>query len=110
MEKLGHVAFIIGVLIAILSGLLTKFVPADILMWILVALGLIVGFLNVTEKESTAFLVATIALMSVGGAGLNAFASVGSMIEGILKNLVAFVAPAALVVALKAVYAISATK
>jgi len=48
--------------------------------------------------------------MSVGGAGLNAFASVGSMIEGILKNLVAFVAPAALVVALKAVYAISATK
>ncbi|MBI3027667.1 hypothetical protein HYY70_06165 [Candidatus Woesearchaeota archaeon] len=67
-RKLGEWAFIIGVVLAILFGL----IPSQwegMATLVLVVLGLIVGFLNVTEKESTPFLVAAAALMITGLSG-----------------------------------------
>ncbi len=102
--KIGTWAFVIGLILAVIAGLIpTLQTPAVI--WALVILGLIVGFLNVTERETTEFLVATIALMLVGSAG--AIPVLGLMILSILGNIVAFVAPAALVVALKAIWALA---
>jgi hypothetical protein len=61
---------------------------------------LIVGFMNITDGESQGFLLAAIALMltatSIGG-----LPEVGGMLSGVASDLAAFVAPAALVVALK---------
>ena len=104
--KLGHWAFIIGVLLAILTGL----VPAlqlTAVTWLLVLLGLVVGVLNITARETTEFLVATIALLLVGNVG-NVIPYLGGFIIAILNNIVAFVAPAALIVALKAIYVLAA--
>lgn len=104
MEKtVGKWAFIVGVIVAIVAGLIPT-LPAAGVTWVLLVLGLVVGFLNVGDKESSPFLIATIALMTVGAAGLAAVPTIGAFIGAILGNIVAFVAPAALVVSLKAVY------
>ena len=100
-SRLGRWAFIVGVLIAIIAGLVPAWQTPTI-TWVLVILGLIVGLLNITAKETVEFLVATIALMLIGSAG--AIPALGTIILSILANIVAFVAPAALIVALKAIY------
>ena len=102
-DQIGGWAFIIGLVIAILAGLIN-------IAWapiILVILGLIVGFINIGDKEVTAFLVASIALLVAGSAGLDKIPAVGGFLEGILINLVAFVGPAAVIVAIKSVYNIA---
>ncbi|MBN1644863.1 hypothetical protein JW851_02380 [Candidatus Woesearchaeota archaeon] len=99
--KLGSWAFILGVLIAIVAGLVPAW-QTPTLVWVLVILGLVVGFLNITGKETTEFLVAALTLMLIGSAG--AIPALGIIILSILANIVAFVAPAALVVALKSIW------
>jgi len=73
---------------------------------------LIVGLLNVTEKETNSFLIATIALLSVAGsigpieavlAGIPGGDVLVMAVSGFLAALVAFVSPGAFVVALKAI-------
>lgn len=109
MEKMiGKWAFIIGVLLAIVAGIIPALQTATV-GWAFIVLGLVIGFLNVTEKETTEFLIAAIALMTIGAAGLAALNYIGGYITAILANIVTIVAPAALVVAIKSVYAIGQT-
>lgn len=105
-KKMGHYAFLVAILLAILAGLVPS-LQVDWVTWVLIVLGLIVGFLNITAKETTEFLVATIALMLVGTAGLGVIPTAGSIIKVILLNIQAIVVPAALIVALKAIYALA---
>ena len=107
-EIIGKWAFIIGVLLAIIAGLFGNLIPANIAViigWALVIAGLVIGFLNIADKEVTNFLIAAIALLAVGAAGLGAVTIAGPIINAVLTNIIAIVSPAALVVALKAVYA-----
>lgn len=101
MATVGHWAFIIGIVLAVLAG----FVSIPSVLLILFILGLIVGFLNVTEAESTPFLVAVTALL-VMGVGLSMLGNLASTVEAILQNFISFVSAAALVVALKQVIAV----
>lgn len=96
-EKIGRYAFIVGLVISLIAGFVS--VGPEVLA-ILVVLGVIVGFLNVTGSEVERFLLGTIALMLVGSAG----ATFGAVVGNILSAFVAFVAGAALIVALKTVY------
>ena len=104
-EKLGQWSFIVGILLAIIAGLVPGLATPTI-TWILVILGLVVGFLNITAKETSEFLVATIALLLVGGSAV--IQGLGGVLPAILTNIVAFVAPAALLVALRAIYGLAA--
>jgi hypothetical protein len=103
METIGKWAFILGVLIAIVAGLAGTTYASTVAM-VLVILGVIVGLLNISEKEVYNFLIAAIALMMTGAAGLENLPAIGSMLGPILTNIATFVAPAAVIVALKAVY------
>jgi len=94
---LSRWAFILGLILSIIAGLGGR-IPA--LTTILLFLGLIVGFLNISEKESTPFLVAVTALIVTGLAGLNTINYIDWLIP-ILNNLVVFSAAAGLVVAIK---------
>lgn len=108
MNKLGNWAFIIGFIIAILAGLLMK----SLNLWVvslLVILGLVVGFLNVTQKEATAFLVASIALLAAGTADLGLFQDYINLSQA-LKAIGIFVAPAAIIVAIKQVYSLASKR
>ncbi len=108
--KIGEWAFIIGVVLAILFGL----IPAEwegMATLVLVILGLVVGFLNVSEKESTPFLIAAAALMITGSAG-DTLALIkpdvlGSFLANAVSKIGVFVAPAAIVVALKAIQSLA---
>ena len=108
--KMGQWAFIIGVVLAILFGL----VPQDwesMATLVLVILGLVVGLLNVTEKESTPFLVAAAALMITGLSGRTLSVIkpevLGSFLQNAVEKIGVFVAPAAIVVALKAIQSLA---
>ena len=106
-RKVGHYAFIIGILIAVIAGLFPEAIAGTTLL--LVILGVIVGFMNVTAKETTEFLVASITLIVAGSAGLRVitWANLGVYFSQILGNIAVFVAPAAIVVAIKAVFTLA---
>ena len=101
LVKIGHWALIIGIVLAVIAG----FTAIPALPVVLFVLGLIVGFLNIKEKESTPFLVAVIALLLIGVAGLQ-LGRLTPIVVSILNNFIAFLAAAGLVVALKQVLAI----
>jgi len=101
MEKIGHWAFLLGIGLAVITGLVPQW-QTSMMVLALTILGLLVGFLNITAKETTEFLVAAAVLMIAGSAG--ALPSLGLAVTSVLTNLVAFVAPAGIVVALKALW------
>ena len=104
LKKIGAYAFLLGALIAILTALVPGLLDAGILTALLVILGLIVGFLNVSQKEVVPFLVATLALGLGAQAKFSALPGVGTYIDAIMANIIIFVAPAAIIVGLKAIY------
>ncbi|MBN2095194.1 MAG: hypothetical protein JW727_04045 [Candidatus Aenigmarchaeota archaeon] len=112
METIGQWSFIIGVAVAVLAGVFGAYNESARL--VLVLLGILVGFLNISDKETTDFLVAAAALLLTGiltgTAGLNTLPYIGYYIGAILPNISTFVAPAAIIVALKAIYAMGKEK
>jgi len=122
MEKVGEYAFMAFVIIAIIAGIVVGAVPdyrgTDIDGWvtfILVILGIIVGFTTVTEKETQPFLIAAIALAVASAAkpfdALNmALDPLGHIANYIVKYIAVFVIPAAVILAVKAVYALAKTR
>jgi len=114
-EKYGEWAFLAGVLLALVLGLLQGLgVVGDyaLLSLLLIVLGLVVGLTTVTSKETDSFLIASVALLSVGAAGLSNLGgqTIGAVLADALANLRSFVAPAALVVALKSIYKLASTR
>lgn len=113
LQEVGPWAFIVGVVIAILGGVFSSMAVAyqSSILLILVILGLLVGFLNIKDKEVSIFLIAAIALMSTssvaGWESLNSFANIGTILKVVLSNIGVFVAPAAVIVSLKAVFGVA---
>jgi len=107
VQKIGSWAFIIGLVIAIIAG----FWPLGAVMTsILIVLGLLVGFLNIAGHETNSFLFATLVLVvvsSMGGNLLSKISIVGPILESVFSAMVVFIIPAAVVVALKAIYALA---
>jgi len=102
---IGRWAFIIGLIIAVLLGFVT-FTYASL---VLVILGLIVGFMNVSEKEANKYLVDVIALILVGVAGLQALSVLGSLytwFQTVLTSFITFAAASAVIVAVKVLFEI----
>lgn len=99
LAQIGRYLFLAGVLIAVVTGLAGDFGIPN-LGTILVVLGAVVGFLNVSGAESRTFLIAGIAFLATASA-LNGLPALGSSISAISANLSAFASPAVLIVALK---------
>lgn len=100
MQQIGKWAFIVGLVIAVLAGI---GLDQTWFTWVLALLGLIVGILNVTSGETQGFLLAAIALMLSANA-VQEIPFVGAQLTQILSNVVAFMAAAVLVVALRALF------
>ena len=99
----GGWAFIIGVIIAVLVGLFGGVLSW---LWALVVIGLIVGLLNVTGKESSNFLLAAVSLVIVSVLGGNVMSSIPKL-EQVLGAITALVVPATIIVALKSIYSLA---
>ena len=112
MEKqIGNYSFIIGVIVAVVLGLAApKLGAATAWLWsLLIVLGLVVGFLNVSGKETKEFLLVAVSLVIVAYAGsaqktLTEVQIVGAYLSGVFGSILAFVVPASIVVALKEVW------
>lgn len=102
--RVGEWAFLVGVLLAIVLGLFPQALAPETVTAVLVVLGVIVGLVNITAKETHNFLLAAVALLVAGAAGYAFLPVVGGFLVSILTNIATFVAPAAIIVALKAVY------
>jgi len=100
LTRIGRWAFLGGIVVAILAG----FVAVPYLAVLLFVLGLVVGFLNIKEKESIRFLIAVITLLLVGVVSLE-FGKLTPVVIPVLNSFVAFVSAAGLVVAVKQVWA-----
>jgi len=125
MEKIVHWLFIAFVIIAIVMGLVvgylhynndTNFENANAYVTlVLLILGIVVGLIAITAKEVTPFLIAAIALIVASIA--NVWSPLGTIhallydwATFILNYIVAFVAPAAVIIAIKAVFAMEKSK
>lgn len=103
---LGAWAFIIGLILAIIIALVGI---GNVGAWafiVLVILGLIVGLLNITEQETVPYLVAAIAFLFTFSA-LSSIATTvfnWNALANFFYLLNTFVAPAAAVVAIKALF------
>jgi hypothetical protein len=105
LSKIGFCAFIAGLIVAIVGG--AAWPQNTGIVIALIILGLIVGFLNITAKETLTFLVATIAVVVVGQvfAPLSLL-SIGKYLDQILSYAATLMAPAAIVVAIKALWVV----
>jgi uncharacterized membrane protein len=100
MATIGKWAFIAGLVIAVLAGL---FFQPGWAIWVLAILGVIVGLFNVTAEDTRGFLLASIAL-TLSATALNTLPIVGTAVSYILPFVVAFVAGATIVIALKELF------
>ncbi len=100
-SNIGHWAFLIGVVLALIAGFVPELQTPRI-VWLIAFLGLIVGFLNITKQEAYPFLLATVALLLSVSSAVNIF-QLGAFVR-ILENVVVFVFPAAFVVAFKTIW------
>ena len=107
-EDVGKYAYIVGVIAAIIVGLLANYIGTAVswLTSLVILAGLIVGFMNIGTKEIKEFLTVSTVLVIVAFAGgatgtLGAVEIIGPYLAGVFAQLLAFVVPATVVVALK---------
>ena len=107
-QKIGSWAFILGVLIAIVAGLLGTSVFGGAAEWL--PFVFIIGLLNIADKEITAFLVAVIALLAAAGVPWAAIPVIGAWLGAIFNYIASLMAPAAVIVGLKAVWNLASNR
>lgn len=115
-NDVGKWAFIVGAVLAIIMGIglgLGQTWADNVwLTVLLVVAGLVVGFVNISAKEAQPFLVAAIALLVANTANLAVLfpglMQLGAILAGVVAKLIVVVAPAALLVAIRAVYGFAA--
>jgi hypothetical protein len=134
MEWVAHYAFMAFVIIAIVAGLgfgawaysIDNTYPYGFLdstwktwdSWVLLimlVLGIIVGLISVTTKEVHLFLTVAIALIVASTADIWApLADINAILpywaDSILKFIVAFVAPAAVIIAIRGIFELESKK
>lgn len=101
---IGAWAFLAGVILAVIVGLLGFGVTEGTWAIILVILGIVIGLLNITGVELKDFLLAGTVLVIVSHFGGQTLLGV-KYLGNILQALIVLFVPATIVVALKAVFA-----
>lgn len=115
-KGVGAWAFLVGVLIVLILAVFD--LQADLRAWamaIILLVGIVVGFMNVSKSESSKFIMAALALAigiyTAGGAlsSLSAitFLNIGAILQNILDYLMLLIVPALVIVALKSVFEVA---
>jgi len=102
---IGFWAFIVGLILAVVAGLLWP--SNSTIIVVLIILGIIIGLLNITAKEFMLFLIAVIALVVVGDVFTHlTVLSLGVRLSDILTYIAILMSPAAIIAAIKALWAV----
>lgn len=113
-------AFLIGLILAIIAGIISGSSSHSGATWILALLallGLTVGYF-VSEKEVKTFLLASVSLVIVSFAGIQGLildaairgVAIGPVVSAILSALLVLFVPATIVVVIKTIFSISTIK
>jgi hypothetical protein len=100
---IGAWAFLIGIVLALVVGLLSDIGSDPIILGILVGLGIIVGLLNISGKETKAFLISGIVLIIASAFGAGVMSAIPKAVD-ILGSLMTIFIPATIVVSIKNVF------
>jgi hypothetical protein len=111
----GSWAFVIGVILAILLGAINGYNGTTMESWdtwvlVLVIIGLVVGFLNISSKEVTPFLMSGAILIIASALGQSVFTGATmtvAILSSILAALLAIFVPATIIVAIKNVFVLA---
>jgi hypothetical protein len=101
---IGSWAFLVGVVLAVVLGFLGKVEGSWMIA--LVIIGLIVGFLNITDEEVTPFLMSGAVLIIAAALGGNVLAQV-AYVDQVLSALLVIFVPATVIVAIKNVFSLA---
>lgn len=110
LNLIGSWAFLVGVLLALVAGIFSGLEIYDLttqpMTITLLAIGLIVGLLNIKGGESMPFIFSGLALIiaSVFGAGIT---SAVPVVSSTLASLLVIFVPATIVVAIKNVFVLA---
>ena len=122
--KASGLLFLLGIIIAIIAGIFSKFIDPNVVRGMLVVLGFIIGLLgaagvgNIDRSDTQIFLLAVIALVAaqISGKGFEkigentSFVFVGGILSTIVDYIGYFVVPAAIIIALLAIWKAGSTK
>lgn len=106
VKSFGAWAFLIGVILAVIVGLISQGELSALWVGILAVIGLIVGLLNVTDKEVTPFMMAGVILVIVSALGGDVMGSI-PWAGNVLNAINALFVPATIIVALKSVFTLA---
>ena len=102
LTKYGSYAFIAGLVIAVVVGLIPS-LDTSVMQVVLLVLGFAGGALSIASGKTQEFLVAAIALMLAGavGAKISDLSTIGPAAQRVLENVRTVASAAALVLAIK---------
>ena len=106
-NTIGAWAFLIGVILAVIVGLLALDATTGTWALVLVVLGLIIGLLNVSSAEIKDFMLTGTVLVIVSSLGGQTYLGLIPYVGDIIGALVVLFVPATIVVALKSVFALA---
>ncbi len=104
LDVLGKWAFLVGVLLAVVLGVLGPVTGTWAM--VLVAVGLVVGLLNVADKEVMPFMMSGAVLIIASALGGNLMGNV-PYVGSVLDALLAIFVPATVIVAVKNVFSLA---
>lgn len=104
MDSLGGWAFLIGIILAVVLGAFGAI--SEIIAIILVIIGLVVGFLNITDKEAQKFMYTGAILVIISYFGGSVMGTIG-FVKGILDAILYIFVPATIIVAVKSVFSMA---
>ncbi|MEM4244643.1 MAG: hypothetical protein QW404_00555 [Candidatus Nanoarchaeia archaeon] len=115
MDKLGVWSFLAGLVIVVIAAFIWPGTDKGWVIWLLGILGIIVGLINITGKEVMTYLVAAVTLIVGAGGFINLVDKLGmvaveTFLRALLNYVIAFVAPGAVIVAIKSIYGIAKEK
>ncbi len=108
-NRLITYAFTVGIVIALILGLISAFLPAGVaatLTSLLILAGIVVGFFNITPAETrdyVLFVTALVVVTSLSTGVLGDVDIIGPLLQSVLGMIMAFIVPSVIIVAIKAV-------
>jgi len=121
--KASGLLFLLGIIIAIIAGIFKIWIDPTVVTSILVILGFIIGLLgaagvgSIDRSDTQIFLLAVVALIAAGGSGAafclteaTCIPVIGTYLSDIVGYIAALVMPAAVIIALEAIWRTGSAK